>query len=485
MGSGDGEKTQLMAASTETSSNTIGCKEPVAIGDAIERLGCGFGSVLYCLGPYGFMIIGGAEVAVMSIVSLILKCEWGLSTFWTSILQIISLLSTTVLGLFLSNLGDRFGRRLILILTTCGVIVSGILSGLSRNLWQILVCRALQGVANAIGTGPATTYSAEIPTIKFRSLSLSSVGIGWGIGTALSSGLAYLTLGPYGWRGYLILIALLCSPVLILLLMIRESPRYDVRVGNMENAEETLKSLSRLNCSAELENVEIVKDQDVEELDVVTFYQSYHLLKTTGRTSDFWKLVFLTVTGQFFYLGMLYVAPRFMDNQDSHLNSPNIQFQQNQSCAFDNSVLFDLGIIGLAEPISVAIGLLFVDKIGRRNLLFVVTILPLFVMIPLYFEISSSLTLIVLIVTRASMAVVSWLNFVIGSEYFPTSVRSFTSSIVSTCTCLSGVLSSFAVQYAYDESSNLATVILQVALLATILAVYSIKREMMGQQLEQ
>ena len=83
------------------------------------------------------------------------------------------------------------------------------------------------------------------------------------------------------------------------------------------------------------------------------------------------------------------------------------------------------------------------------------------------------------------MAVVGWLNFVIGSEYFPTSVRSFTSSIVNGCTGLSGVASSFVVQYAYDESSTLATAVLHMALLATILAVYSIKREMMGQQLEQ
>ena len=220
-------------------------------------------------------------------------------------------------------------------------------------------------------------------------------------------------------------------------------------------------------------------------MDVATFFQSYQLLKTTGLTSDFWKLVFLTVTGQFFYLGMLYVAPRFMDNQDSHLNSANIQLQQNQSCAFDNSVLFDLGVIGLAEPISVAIGVLFVDKIGRRNLLFVATILPLFVMIPLYFEISSSLKLIVLIFTRGCMAVVSWLNYVMGSEYFPTSVRSYASSIINVCFSSSAVLSSFAVQYAYDESPTLATAILQVALLVGILGAYSFKREMMGQQLEQ
>ena len=39
---------------------------------------CGFGSVLYRLGPYCFLVISGTEVTVMSVVSLILKCERGL-----------------------------------------------------------------------------------------------------------------------------------------------------------------------------------------------------------------------------------------------------------------------------------------------------------------------------------------------------------------------------------------------------------------------
>ena len=489
MNSDNDEKIRLTAAveGTSVSSSTTN-RDSSTIGEAIERLGCGFGSVLYCLGPYGFLMMEGAEVAVMSIVSLILECEWGLSTFWTSMIQIISLLSATIFGLLLSHLGDRFGRRRILILTSFGMIVSGVLSGLARNVWQMLICRALVGVNMGLGSGPAATYSAEIPTIKFRSLSLTSVGIGWGMGTALSSGLAFLTVGSYGWRGYLIMIAILCLPVLVLFFIARESPRYDVRVGNLENAQETLRSLSRLNCGKESLDFEIIEDQNCDEPDITSFYESYQVLRRTGYTSDFWKLVIFSLAGQFVYMAMIYVAPRFMDNQSSsNLNSFENEMEQNQYCSFDNTVLilFDLGVIGLADPISVAMAFPLVDKIGRRNLLFVSTVLPIFVMIPLYFRIPSSLMLVVLLVSRGSLAVFGWLNFVTGSEYFPTSIRSFTSSIVQACFCSAGVLSSFAVQYTYDLSSILIIAIMQTALLVAIFAIYSIKREMMGQQLEQ
>ena len=479
MGSENNEKS-LLTAAIEPSSESSSRKSHT-IGEAIERLGCGFGSVLYGLGPYCFKIMSGAEVALMSVVSLILKCEWGLSTFWTSTLQIISMITSTIFALLLSHLGDRYGRRMILIIATIALLSSGILSGFAQNLWQLLICRAIVGASGGIGSGPAAAYSAEIPTIKYRSLSMSSVGLGWGIGTALSSGLAYLTLGPYGWRGYLIIIGLLCSPILFLLFIIKESPRHDVRMGKLENAQETLKTLAYLNCTKELGEVEITQDNNSEELEITTFYQSYQILRTTGYLSDFWKLVIITLTGKFVYMGMLYAAPLFVDEGPCHSG----KITQKQFCSFDNSVLFDLGVIGLAEPVSLVIGLLLLDKIGRRNMLFISSLIPVFVFIPLYFCIPSALTLTVLLMNRGILTVMGWLIFVIASEYFPTSVRSFTSSIIGSCSSLTSVIASFAVQYAYHESSGLVVIIMQFALVVSAGVIYSIKREMTGEQLEQ
>ena len=470
----------LLTAAIEPSSESASRKSHT-IGEAIERLGCGFGSVLYGLGPYFFSLMMGAEVVVMSVVSLILKCGWGLSTFWTSTLQIISMITSTIFAFLLSHLGDRYGRRMILIIATIALLSSGILSGLAQNLWQLLLCRAIVGASGGIGSGPAAAYSAEIPTIKYRSLSMSAAGLGWGIGTALSSGLAYLTLGPYGWRGYLIIIGLLCSPILFLFFIIKESPRHDVRMGKLENAQETLKTLAYLNCTKELGEVEITQDNNSEELEITTFYQSYQILRTTGYLSDFWKLAIITLTGQFVYMGMLYAAPLFIDEGPCHSG----KITQKQFCSFDNSVLFDLGVIGLAEPVSLVIGLLLLDKIGRRNMLFISSLIPVFVFIPLYFCIPSALTLTVLLMNRGTLAIMGWINFVIASEYFPTSVRSFTSSIIGSCCSLTSVIASFAVHYAYHESSSLFVIIMQIALVVSAGVIYSIKREMTGEQLEQ
>ena len=486
MASLNDEKTPLKTTPNTTEvlpEETSSSKKTLTIGEAMEELGCGFGSVLYTLAPYCFMITEGAEATVMAIASLILQCEWGLSTFWTSALQVVSMATAAICALFFSHLGDQFGRRPVMLWTISIVLAAGLLSGLSVNLWQIMVCRAFVGIGQGVGGGPAATFTAEMPTIKYRSLGMSSVGLGWGIGTALSSGLAYLTLGPYSWEGYLIITALLFTPVLILMFFIRESPRYDVRVGKLARARETLQTLSKLNFNdSELEDFELVQDPNLEELEVSTFYHGYQALSRTGYLSDFWKLVAITLTGQFVYMGLIYTAPLYVNKGACY---PDEIKREDESCSFDQSVLFDLGVIGLADPISILLGLLFIDRIGRRNLLLITALLPIFVLTPLYFCTSSTFRLITLITLRGFLAVFGWVNFVVASEYFPTSVRSFTSSVIGSCYSFAAVISSFVVQFAYDKSSDLVTGTLQISLVVTLIFVIKIKREMMGQQLEQ
>jgi MFS family permease len=204
-------------------------------------------------------------------------------------------------------------------------------------------------------------------------------------------------------------------------------------------------------------------------------------LKTTGYLSDFWKLVAITLGGEFVYMGFIYSAPHYVYNGPCNV----INIQHNKSCSFDDSVLFDLGIIGLADPISLAIGLFLVDRIGRKTLILISTMIPTIVLIPLYFCIPSNLMLIIQVVARGHLAVMGWSIYVISSEYFPTSVRSFTTSVVNAFYSLASVISSFVVQCSFDVSSDLITIIMQITLVLTTILIYSIKREMTGRQLEQ
>ena len=125
---------------SESTANST--KKFVTVGDAIEQIGCGFGTILYVSGEYRCLILNGANVSVMSIVSLLVRCEWNLATESVCALQVMDMVFAAISSLSLSNMGDKFGRKPVLIVATLGSIIAGVLSSFTTQLWQLLCCRA-------------------------------------------------------------------------------------------------------------------------------------------------------------------------------------------------------------------------------------------------------------------------------------------------------------------------------------------------------
>ena len=86
MGTTSDEKTKLKE---DFGCSSLESTEELDLNDAIEYAGFGFGTLLYSLGPFLSFCLEGGEIIVLSIVGLMLRCEWGLTTFWVSALQVI------------------------------------------------------------------------------------------------------------------------------------------------------------------------------------------------------------------------------------------------------------------------------------------------------------------------------------------------------------------------------------------------------------
>ena len=80
---GDFQPREIGEKSAEQDENDV-----VEMNEAIERAGAGCGTLLYSLGPFLMFALEGGEVIVLSIVGLMVKCEWNLSTFWVAVLQV-------------------------------------------------------------------------------------------------------------------------------------------------------------------------------------------------------------------------------------------------------------------------------------------------------------------------------------------------------------------------------------------------------------
>jgi MFS family permease len=138
-----------------------------------------------------------------------------------------------VCGAFLFGfIGDRFGRRIVFLVTAAGTGVFGLVSSFSPELVSLLVFRFSCGVF--LGGGPlAYTLGSEFVPTKFLWLS-PFFNLWFTLGTVFEATLALVVLPTLGWR---YLIGFSSAPILLLVVVfpfLKESPQWLSTRGKSE-----------------------------------------------------------------------------------------------------------------------------------------------------------------------------------------------------------------------------------------------------------
>ncbi|RBP51700.1 DHA1 family tetracycline resistance protein-like MFS transporter [Arenicella xantha] len=103
-----------------------------------------------------------------------------------------------LMGPLVGNLGDRFGRRPVFLLSLAGFSVDFLLMGFAQNILWLFIGRAVAGALGAI-FGPANAVMADISSVEDRAKRFGSVGAAFGIGFMVGPALGGL-LGEFGTR---------------------------------------------------------------------------------------------------------------------------------------------------------------------------------------------------------------------------------------------------------------------------------------------
>ena len=137
--------------------------------------------------------------------------------FWSSIVfagpYVLSILTVPLWG----SLGDRYGRKIMIVRAIIGLAIAMFLMGFARNVWDLFLLRVLQGAVSGFIAASLAFVSAETP--QDRS--------GFAIGMLQSAQSAGNILGPlaggifsdlFGIRPVFYIVALLCliSGILII-----------------------------------------------------------------------------------------------------------------------------------------------------------------------------------------------------------------------------------------------------------------------------
>lgn len=173
--------------------------------------------------------------------------EWNLvceNTWKRSLIQ-STYMACLMLGiLVIGNVSDRFGRRIVAVLSTICLCASSFALTFSSSLNLFLVARV--GVAVAISGLQVACFSLLAETIgpKFRIALNVCYGYGWITGILLLPLIVWLA---QDWRKLLIVQASFAMPLLLAIPWLYESPRWLVSMGKQAEACEAIRKIARFN----------------------------------------------------------------------------------------------------------------------------------------------------------------------------------------------------------------------------------------------
>ncbi|KAL5253275.1 hypothetical protein ACHWQZ_G013152 [Mnemiopsis leidyi] len=465
----------------DTSPDNTDTIQQLDINEAFDNSSCGWGTLLFTIGTFFFCALEGAEIVVLTIVGPILRCEWELSSAGLSTLQISTLFTMTITPLLTCNFGDKHGRRKITLMSAVGVTTAGVLSGLAQSFWQFIVLRLITGFFIGLGTGPALALSGEVTPSRYRALALSGISLPWGIGGCVTGGIAYLTLNVMGWRGLIICTALVFSPCVVFLAVIRESARFEYYRGNVEEAEVTIQKLYKLNGKGDrgLKLKTVPKECVQTENSWIGCRRTVTLLQETDNLSNCILSGLTGVTNIYSYYLNAYTMPRILN--EGYCTGEPVSLET--SCTFDTSTLIDIGMINLSEPLSVALMLVTIEKFGRIKPGVGTGLVSVILPTALYFCVNRAWLFWFLLLLKVVIAAQGLLPPILMAEYSPTLVRSTMLSIVATCNRLGGLVGIVCSVYLFDFNVRLVFVMSQVSNLMFVFCMLGLNRETLGTDL--
>jgi AAHS family 4-hydroxybenzoate transporter-like MFS transporter len=124
-------------------------------------------------------------------------------------------------------LGDRWGRRRTLLLSTALFGVASLLAATATSVATLAVWRFITGIGLGGALTAATALIAEFAPRRFRSIAIGAIQIGVPIGGMLGAMLAAELIPAYGWRSVFIVGGVLPLVVAaVMYFVLPESPRF-------------------------------------------------------------------------------------------------------------------------------------------------------------------------------------------------------------------------------------------------------------------
>lgn len=170
-------------------------------------------------------------------------------------------------ALVLGKMGDKYGRRPILLVAAATICISGVVTAIADNYISLLILRFFVGFGVGGLTVPFDIFAEFLP-LSLRGKYLLMINYFWTAGSLLVTIFAYLTIGTGekdSWRLFVVLCTLPCFfSVIISYIYVPESPRWLLSQGKKEEAIIILRSAAFSNGKLDMYQAGLVLKEEEE-----------------------------------------------------------------------------------------------------------------------------------------------------------------------------------------------------------------------------
>jgi sugar porter (SP) family MFS transporter len=292
---------------------------------------------------FGFdtAVISGAEKTIQSLFKL--------NGFWHGFTISIALIGTLIGVLVAGRPADIFGRKKVLFAVAFFFGIAALGSALSHNWFTFLFFRFIGGLAVGASSVIAPTYIAEITPARIRGRLVASFQLNIVAGILLSYFSNYWIsqlITVESWRWMLGIQVIPSAIFFCLIFIIPESPRWLVIKKNESKAKTLLKKFGSDDAEQELTDIKesLQSSQKVHGEKLFSYVYKMPILLA------FLVAVFNQLSG---INAVMYYAPRIFELVGYAKKSALLQSIS----------------IGLALFLFTIVGMLLIDRVGRKKLL--------------------------------------------------------------------------------------------------------------------
>jgi sugar porter (SP) family MFS transporter len=293
----------------------------------------------------GFLF--GFDIAIINGAIVFLRRQFR----WTEIeteFAAGSLLAGCAAGASIAGaLSDRFGRKIILLLSAVIFALSSAATALPNSLGQFVAARMVAGVAIGIASMLAPLYIAEVSpaAIRGRLVSLNQLAIVIGILVSYLVGWELAGLGEQSWRWMFAVAAIPSLLFFCALFTVPESPRWLVKEGREFEAAQVLARLGE--PPSQLREIERAIAEESG---------SFRQLFEKGLRRPLWIGITLAVLQQ-------------VTGINTVLFYGSIIFTEQAGASSTSAALWANVLVGAMNLVFTIVALFTIDRLGRKVLL--------------------------------------------------------------------------------------------------------------------